>query len=44
MFDNRNGEMWDKGQVNCSVTNSTDKAAEGMSGLRMRAIGKAFKD
>jgi hypothetical protein len=22
----------------------TDKAAEGMSGLRMRAIGKAFKD
>jgi hypothetical protein len=43
MFDNRNGEMWDKGQVNCSVTNSTDKA-EGMSGLRMRAIGKAFKD
>ncbi len=44
MFDNRNGDMWDKGQVDCSVMVPTDKSTEGMSGARMRAIGKAFKD
>jgi hypothetical protein len=44
MFDNRNGEMWDKGQVNCSAMVPTDKSTDGMSAARMRAIGKAFKD
>jgi hypothetical protein len=43
-FDNRNGEMWDKGKVNCSVAPPSNKPVEGMSALRMRAIGKAFKD
>ena len=40
-FDNRNGEMWDKGPVNCSVMAPRD-ANEGLSAERMRAIGKAF--
>lgn len=44
MFDNRNGGMWDQGQVDCSVMATPDKSTEGMSTLRMQAIGKAFKD
>jgi hypothetical protein len=43
IFDNRNGDMWDGGQVDCSVAAPRDPG-EGMSAERMRAIGKAFKE
>lgn len=42
-FDNRNGNMSDNGQVNCSVMAPKDPN-EGLSAMRMRSIGKAFKD
>jgi hypothetical protein len=43
MFDNRNGALWDNGQVNCRPTNAVSKPAEVTSAARMIAIGKAFK-
>lgn len=42
IFDNRNGNMWDGGRVDCSAASPRD-ANEGLSAERMRAIGKAFK-
>ena len=42
-FDNRNGGMWDNGQVNCRPTAASNKPEEVMSTARMLAIGKAFK-
>jgi hypothetical protein len=44
LLDNRNGNMWDNGQVRCRVVAAPNKPAEGMSTLRMQAIGKAFKE
>jgi hypothetical protein len=43
ILDNRNGKMWDNGRIDCSVAAPKD-AGEGLSAMRMRAIGKAFKD
>ena len=43
MFDNRNGALWDNGQVNCRTSSEASKQTEGMSTARMMAIGKAFK-
>jgi hypothetical protein len=41
-LDNRTGQMWDKGYVNCyDVVRSTAKNS-GMSASRMRSIGNAF--
>ena len=43
IFDNRNGALWDNGQVNCRPTSAARKTAEVTSAARMMAIGKAFK-
>ena len=44
MLDNRTGQMWDKGYVNCdeAVSRADKEARSGMSTLRINAIGKAF--
>ncbi|HMF20946.1 MAG TPA: hypothetical protein VKG24_02300 [Pseudolabrys sp.] len=44
MLDNRTGQMWDKGYVNCdeAVSRAEKEARSGMSTLRINAIGKAF--
>ena len=44
-LDNRTGKMWDKGFVNCyeAISRSVaGKKFEGISGERLRAIGKTF--
>jgi hypothetical protein len=43
IFDNRNGEMWDNGQVNCRPPDASNRSGEATSTARMIAIGKAFK-
>jgi hypothetical protein len=42
-FDNRNGALWDGGQVSCRPASATSKPDEVTSAARMMAIGKAFK-
>lgn len=45
VLDNRTGRMWDKGYVNCdeaAARLAAQSQPEGLSALRMRAIGKAF--
>lgn len=42
-FDNRNGAMWDNGQVNCRPA-SAAKSDDGLAAARMIAIGRAFKN
>lgn len=42
-FDNRNGALWDNGQVNCRPAGAANKPDEVTSAARMMAIGKAFK-
>lgn len=44
MLDNRTGQMWDKGYVNCeeAVSRGEKDARHGMSTARINAIGKAF--
>ena len=42
-FNNRNGALWDNGQVNCRTSSAASKQAEVTSTARMMAIGKAFK-
>jgi hypothetical protein len=41
-FDNRNGALWDNGQVSCRPAGA-NKPEEVTSAARMIAIGKAFK-
>ncbi|MBI3704222.1 MAG: hypothetical protein HY244_10380 [Rhizobiales bacterium] len=44
-FDNRSGNMWDKGFINCyeaMARANAGKKLEGLSSNRLRAIGKAF--
>lgn len=47
MLDNRNGDMWDKGYVDCDGLLEPEKPEpspqRSMSGERMLAIGRAFR-
>ena len=45
MLDNRTGQMWDKGYVNCDeAVSQASKDRQGtISSLRMNSIGKAFR-
>ena len=41
-IDNRTGQMWDKGYVNCYDFARTAEKSSGLSAKRMRSIGNAF--
>lgn len=43
LIDNRNGRMWENGSIDCS-TAASKNTGEGQSAMRMRSIGKAFKE
>ena len=43
IFDNRNGGMWDNGQVSCKPDAASNRPEEVKSTARILAIGRAFK-
>ena len=43
IIDNRNGKMWDNGQVNCKQASEAARPDDRSTAARMLTIGKAFK-